>query len=105
NRTNPHQLTVDLLAGHKPSGEPVYEEVPVEALDGRRFRLLACPGLLDGLAAGDIFDRHEDGSYTVITRSGNLCVQLWYPHQDLDERVDLELLPRVAALGGWARRA
>ena len=100
-RRNPHRATVDLLAGRKPSGEPVFEEVPVEALDERRYRLLASPGLLDGLASGDVFERADDGSYAVVTRSGNLCVQVWYPHQDLHARVDAELLPEVNALGGW----
>ena len=99
-RSNPDQATVRLLAG-RGKHERVFEEVAVEAVSLHRYRLLASPGLLDGLAAGDVFDRRDDGSYVVVTRSGNLCIQLWYPNQDLHSRVDGELLPDVQELGGW----
>lgn len=97
----PNQPTVRLLATLKESGQPVFEEVPVEVLGPARYRLLASPGILDGLAAGDIFVVDPISSlYRVKEHGGNLCVQVWYPGLDLAGRVDAELAPGVTALGG-----
>jgi hypothetical protein len=100
-RSNPNQATVELFVGWTSDGEPFYEEVPVEPIGPDRFRVLASPGLLDGLAAGDVFERRADGQFDVIERSGNLAVQIWYPDEDLGSHLDAELLPAVQALGGW----
>jgi hypothetical protein len=97
----PNQPTVRLLATLKESGQPVFEEVPVEVLGSARYRLLASPGILDGLAAGDIFVVDpESALYRVEEHGGNLCIQVWYPGLDLAGRVDAELVPGVVALGG-----
>ena len=97
----PNQPTVRLLAALKESGQPVFEEVPVEVLGPARYRLLASPGILDGLAAGDVFVVDPISSlYRVKEHGGNLCVQVWYPGLDLAGRVDAELAPGVTALGG-----
>jgi hypothetical protein len=96
-----NQPTVRLLATLKESGQPVFEEVPVEVLGPARYRLLASPGILDGLAAGDVFTVDPQSSlYRVHEHGGNLCVQVWYPGLDLAGRVDAELTPGVTALGG-----
>jgi len=97
----PNQPTVRLLAALKESGQPVYEEVPVEILGDGRYRLLASPGILDGLASGDVFVVDPQSSlYRVKEHGGNLCVQVWYPGLDLAGRVDTEIVPGVTALGG-----
>ena len=100
-RSNPDQATVELFVDQPSDGEPFFEEVPVAPLGGDRYRILASPGLLDGLAAGDVFDRRSDGTYEVVERSGNLCVQVWHPDVDVRDRVDAELLPGAIALEGW----
>ena len=82
-RSNPNQATVELFVDRTSDGKPFYEEVPVEPIGPDRFRVLASPGLLDGLAAGDVFERRADGRFEVIERSGNLAVQIWYPDEDL----------------------
>ena len=97
----PNQPTVRLLAALKESGQPVLEEVPVEVLGPNEYRLLASPGILDGLAAGDVFTVDPISHlYRVQEHGGNLCVQVWYPGLDLAGRVDAELVPGVIALGG-----
>lgn len=97
----PNQPTVRLLATLKESGQPVFEEVPVEVLGPNRYRLLASPGILDGLAAGDTFTVDPISHlYRVHVRGGNLCVQVWYPGLDLAGRVDAELVPPVTAMAG-----
>jgi hypothetical protein len=99
--SEPNQPTVRLLAALKESGQPVFEEVPVEVLGPNRYRLLASPGILDGLAAGDTFTVDpESHLYRVHEHGGNLCVQVWYPGLDLAGRVDAELVPAVTAMGG-----
>jgi hypothetical protein len=100
-RSDPKQLTVELFVDWTSDGQRFYEEVPVEELGGDRYRAMASPGLLDGLAAGDVFERQSDGTFEVTERSGNLCVQVWYPEEDLGERIDAGLLAGVQALGGW----
>ena len=100
-RSNPDQATVELFVDWTSDGEPFYEEAPVEPVGRDRYRVLASPGLFDGLAAGDVFERRLDGSFAVIERSGNLAIQIWYPDEDLRARVEAELLPRAQELGGW----
>jgi len=93
--------SASFLATLKESGQPVFEEVPVEVLAPNRFRLLASPGILDGLAAGDTFVVDpESALYRVKAHGGNLCVQVWYPGLDLAGRVDEELVPGAVARGG-----
>jgi hypothetical protein len=99
-RTNPNQATVELFVDWTSDRRRFFEEVPVEPLGDERYRILASPGLLDGLAAGDVFERREDGSFVVIQRSGNVAVQVWYSDENLSDRVDAELLPGVRELGG-----
>ena len=97
----PNQPTVRLLAALKESGQPVFEEVPVEVLGPNRYRLLASPGILDGLAAGDTFTVDPQSHlYRVHEHGGNLCVQVWYPGLDLAGRVDAELVPAMTKMGG-----
>jgi hypothetical protein len=98
---DPNQPTVRLLAALKESGQPVLEEVPVEVLGPNHYRLLASPGILDGLASGDTFTVDPISHlYRVKEHGGNLCVQVWYPGLDLAGRVDAELVPGVMRLGG-----
>jgi hypothetical protein len=101
NRPAPDQPMVRLLAALRESGQPVFEEVPVEVLGPNRYRLLASPGILDGLAAGDEFTVDPISFlYRVHEHGGNLCVQVWYPGIDLAGRVDAELVPAVIEMGG-----
>ena len=99
--SDPDQPTVQLLVTGVRTDESFFEEVPVEPLGGERYRLLASPGLLDGLAAGDVFDRHPDGRYDVVEHGGNVCVQVYFAEHDPGERVEGVLVPEVTALGGW----
>jgi hypothetical protein len=100
-RSDPDQPTVQLVAGAASDGTPMLEEVPVESLGGARYRILASPGLLDGLAAGDTFELQPDGTYRVVEHSGNVCVQVYYDGPVLHDRFDAELLPQVRSMGGW----
>jgi hypothetical protein len=58
-----------LKAGRKSSGEPVFEEVLTERLPDGTQRLLPTPGLVLGVAAGDIIEASNDGSSSLSNRA------------------------------------
>lgn len=95
--TSNSNSTVRLLAAKKTSGEPVFEQVLVEALEGfGEFRLIATPGLVLGVAAGDILKvDHGTGLFEIVSRGGNLSVHLYGSKSACDL-----LLPKIEALGG-----
>ncbi len=66
-----------LLQVGESQGKPAYEPVHVESLGERRFTLLFTPGLAYGVAADDVIEVAEDGSYEVLTRGRNVAVQVF----------------------------
>lgn len=85
-----------IVAGYKKSGEPSLEELLVDDLTGGRYHVVAAPGLASGIAAGDVIAYDEaERTFDVVERGGNLCVQLYGPHQ-----VTEELVAEVNRLGG-----
>lgn len=84
--------TVHLRAGRSKSGRPVDEEIRVERLSATQVRVAASPGLLLGVAAGDIIEPDHTGGFRLIERGGNLAVQLHGDTQQVDQAL-------AAALG------
>jgi hypothetical protein len=105
-------LIIQLYAGTRPDGEPVYEKVAVIAAAeaesaqdagvsvGGSYQLLHSPGFVRGLARGDSFTliSSKAGSFEVTQRSGNLAVRVYskMPSQSLDAA----LTPQVNQLDG-----
>ena len=58
------------------------EMLPVAELGDGRYRLLASPGFVEGLAAGDEFELEPAAPFghRVVRRGGNLCV--WFYHSE-----------------------
>jgi hypothetical protein len=58
----------------EPSGgrEPVH----ADRIAGDRFRVLLSPGLVYGLAAGDVIRLGENGNFEVVERAGNLAIRV-----------------------------
>lgn len=73
------ELRVPVFSGSTSQGDEV---LPVVAIGGGRYVLLASPGFVEGLAAGDEFelDASAAGGHRVIRRGGNLCV--WFYHAE-----------------------
>lgn len=70
--------TINIFVGRSSSGEKVYEEIPVLLLKNEVLRLMASPGLVEGLAKGDeIKFERESGRFEIVKRGGNICVQLF----------------------------
>ena len=74
-----HDLRVPVISDGVHQGE---EMLPVAELGDGRYRLLASPGFVEGLAAGDEFELDPDAplGHRVIRRGGNLCV--WFYHSE-----------------------
>jgi hypothetical protein len=91
--------TLNLVAEMK-DGKPVLEKVMVERLADNRFRLARSPGLVAGIAAGDEFEVSEDEphGYRLVKRGGNICVQMFFPHDAGECR--LALVPLAEQLRG-----
>ncbi len=92
------QETLDLFVGLDSRGGSVVEEVLVRRLENHSFELLCSPGLVLGLAAGDVFELMPLGRYRIVSRSGNVCVQC-YPTGDIDA-FERALADRLRAIGG-----
>lgn len=73
------ELVVPVFSNGVRQGE---ETLPVAALGGGHYRLLASPGFVEGLAAGDEFelDASVACGHRVLRRGGNLCV--WFYHAE-----------------------
>ena len=97
--------TINLLAGRGSSGNPVYEEVLVERRSGQQYKLLRSPGLVLGIAADDVIAVVGDGTYDVLERGGNLCIQI-FARGDLtvlEETATEKLMPLRGRLDGKAK--
>jgi hypothetical protein len=93
------QRTVRYLrAGANAAGEAVHEEVLVDELRDGSFRIAATPGMVEGIAAGDVIRLDNDDSFTVVHRGGNVAVHVYY--RPVEEDVD-DLRPEIESLGGW----
>jgi hypothetical protein len=94
------ELRVPVFSGGTSQGEEV---LPVVAVGDGRYLLLASPGFIEGIAAGDEFvlDASAAGGHRVLRRGGNLCV--WFYHAEpVDESgvatADIRLV--AESLGG-----
>lgn len=72
-------LTIPLLAGQRPDGQSVIENVAVLASDRPdRFMLARSPLFVNGVAQGDVIDLQpqQPGAFRLIERSGQLAIRL-----------------------------
>jgi uncharacterized protein DUF4265 len=95
----PERTTIKLMAGKKSSGAPVYEEVLVDPLGDGLHRLVASPGLVLGVAAGDHIAVSGEGRFEVVSRGGNVAVQLY-----ADPNIGADVSPLTSALANLGGR-
>ncbi|WP_412543283.1 DUF4265 domain-containing protein [Longispora sp. K20-0274] len=90
-------IRVNLVAGHKDTGEPVLEEVLVSRLADGDYRLLVTPGLVLGVAAGDTISVDEESHlHALVARGGNIAVHVYGNAASV-----LSVADDIRALGGW----
>jgi hypothetical protein len=90
------QEVVRLIAGHKRSGETVYENALGIRLSDSDVKLVHTPGLALGIAAGDVIRVNLEGEYQVISHGGNIAVYVY-----ADPPVALSITAEIEALGGY----
>lgn len=98
-RTDEQTNTLNVAAGNRSDGSVAFEQVHVDPLGSGRYRLRQSPGLVLGLAAGDVFELTPEGNPTVLERSGNICIQVFHPEGRTD--FEAELTASLQQLGGW----
>ncbi|CAA0116782.1 Uncharacterised protein [BD1-7 clade bacterium] len=70
------ETLIHLLAGQRPDGELVYEDVRAEVVGDGCYRLLASPVFARGSAKGDVIRMMAAGRFEVEGRGGKLCVRV-----------------------------
>jgi Domain of unknown function (DUF4265) len=80
----------------------IEEAVPAEMLSAGRYRLLASPGLVEGVAAGDELelDNAEPARFRILRRGGQLCIWVYVPEPP-PPGTDERLSSTAVTLGGY----
>jgi hypothetical protein len=91
-------MCVKVKAGRRSDGTTVVEELLVRHIQNRRYELRRSPGLMMGMAAGDVFDLTESGEVEVVSRGGNVCVWAYDRHHVLE--IDRSFTRLVLDAGG-----
>jgi len=84
----PERTSLQLVAGRKQSGQLVHEEVLVEKLSPTKFRIIASPGYVLGVAAGDVIEPVGGvGEFRVVERGGNVSIQIFGDNGLVDDHL------------------
>ncbi|MGH7517073.1 MAG: DUF4265 domain-containing protein [Gemmatimonadales bacterium] len=85
-----------------PPGSAGSRKLPAEALGSDRYRLLASPGLVEGVAAGDELELAptEPTGFRVLRRGGQLCIWIYLPEPP-PPGTEARLSRAAGALGGY----
>lgn len=95
---DPAWMTLDLPLNDRAE---IVEEVLVEKLDANRYRIGSSPGMLQGLAAGDVIslDAEATSGFKLLERGGNVCVHVYCDAAQRDE-VQAALTQVLGSIGG-----
>jgi hypothetical protein len=99
----PKVETIELPVIDKDIRRSILERVVAETLDGRRYRLMQSPGLVQGVAAGDVIELvdSELQGFPVLERGGNICVWLFFSvREHLTGAYASEATNAIQAIGG-----
>lgn len=94
-------VSIDLIAGRHPNGQPVIERLPAVPADApNQFWLLQSPLFVGGCARGDCIEllHNNPGRFRLRVRSGQLAVRVF--GRDGVDKLGEELTPAVERLGG-----
>lgn len=96
--TPDNTTVIHLLAGQRPDGQLIFEDVQAENAGDGCYRLLASPLFARGAAKGDLLRLQAAGRFDVEQYGGNLCIRVLAKH-DID-RIRSELQAELPSLGG-----
>ena len=93
--------TIDLEVGKNRDGSPFIESILVDVLGENRYRVVASPGLAEGIAADDEIELAPDErlGYRTLKRGGNISIQFFWHDGDIKKCLR-ELEPKAEAMGG-----
>lgn len=93
--------TINLAVDTNPDGSPFYESILVDVLGENHYRVVASPGLAEGIAAGDEIELapEERLGYRHLKRGGNISIQFFWHDGDIKQALR-EMEPKAKALGG-----
>lgn len=96
-----HTCSVSLIV-ESVDGQPLREVVPATHLAGEMYRVDASPGFVPGIATGDVIElcAAEVHGFRVISRGGNVCVQVFSRSPHPVELVNRELQPLRGRVDG-----
>lgn len=81
---------VELPVCHAGGGRPLTEIIEAVRLCPHRYRLLYSPGIVEGVAKGDVIELSDADpkGFVVVSRSGNLCVWFYFKEQERNRAPD-----------------
>lgn len=93
--------TLELFVGYSQSGKLVREEVRVTPLGGLLYKIEQSPGLVLGIASGDVIELRGDGTskFEIQKRGGNICLQIFFPEITNAQQQIFE--HELRQIGGW----
>src|SRR5262249_55593554 len=88
--SQPEVTEIELPICHNESGRPGTEVLEVERLGAGRYRLPYSPGVVEGLARGDVIEPSAAApkGFTVVRRSGHLCVWFYFAEPGVNRGPD-----------------
>jgi hypothetical protein len=99
--SEPKSITITLLAGTRPDGQPVVEQLPALAAEqANQVWLLQSPLFTPGCARGDRIEllANNPGRFRLHERSGQLALRV-FAREAIDVLAE-ELTPAIELLGG-----
>lgn len=93
------QTFVRLKVGGGPPDQPLYEQVLAVDLGDGTVKIDASPGLVMGVAAGDVIRLTDDNQFEIVSRGGNVCLQIF--HRSRIDEVAKSALQKIEGIGGW----
>ena len=77
------RIDIELRVCHTEGDRPATEVVEAIRLGPHQFKLLYSPGMVEGVAKGDVieFSNADPKGFTVVSRAGYLCVWLYFKEQ------------------------
>lgn len=101
---NPARMVeLELPVCHNDSGRAMTEVLAALPLGPNRFRLAYSPGVVEGMAKGDVFELRptDPKGFHVLERAGNLCVWFYFREAGANRGPDGERVrAAVGAFGG-----
>lgn len=90
---------IHLKAARNEGGGTILDEVEAEPIDADVFRVSKSPGLVLGVAAGDVIQLDPDFEFHVVSHGGNVAVQIHAP-SSMESEIRGPLAASFAQIGG-----